>query len=167
MAVKGIGRPQAKIDWSFVDYKLMAGYSGVAIANELGINCNTLYERTLLDKGIPFSEYSQQKYEKGNNLIKEKQFEKATKKGDNMMLIWLGKNRCGQKDRHDETNEDLGKALREFLEQHSNNSKRLSGDSRPSLEAQQPLLDQGCSGEACQVQTELGTTGNCEGIPST
>lgn len=92
-----IGRPQAIIDWRKVDNLLVAGSSGVQIAGELGINPNTLYEHTLREKGIPFSEYSQQKYSKGESLIKAKQFEVGMK-GNTTMLIWLGKQRCDQRE---------------------------------------------------------------------
>ncbi len=46
-----------------------------------------------------FSEYLRLKKAKGNSLIKVKQFEMAVKDKDKAMLIWLGKQRLGQKDK--------------------------------------------------------------------
>lgn len=96
------GRPQANINWKEVDALLVAGCSGAEIAGNLGINKATIYDRCEKDKGIPFSEYSQQKKEKGKSLLREQQFKKAlgiTDKGDNTLLIWLGKTRLEQSEK--------------------------------------------------------------------
>jgi hypothetical protein len=92
------GRPKADIDWNYVNELLTAGCSGREIAGEIGLNCNTIYDRCEKDHGISFSEYSQQFYAKGDTLIRKKQFDKAIKEGDNTLLIWLGKNRLKQSD---------------------------------------------------------------------
>lgn len=91
------GRPEANIDWQKVDTLLVSGSSGRQIAGQLGVHPRTLYEHTLEEKGIPFSEYSQQKYAKGESLIKAKQFDVAMR-GNVTMLIWLGKIRCKQEE---------------------------------------------------------------------
>ncbi len=109
----GIGRPQSTIDWNKVDDLLVSGSSGAQIAARLGINKKTLYERTITDKCMSFTDYSQQKYEKGNSLLHSHQFAKAlgfTSKGDTTLLIWLGKQRLGQTDQQsqlDPVNETL------------------------------------------------------------
>ena len=114
-----MGRPLADIDWVKVDDLLVAGCSGADIAGYIGINPNTLYERCMTDHGITFSVYSQQKYAKGESLLKVKQYEKALR-GDNMMLVWLGKNRLKQRDKpiedeQHENLENLAKSLASFL----------------------------------------------------
>lgn len=89
------------INWKIVDDLLTAGCSGVEIAGNLGINKDTLYDRLAEEKGRPFSEYSVEKRSKGQSLLRAQQFAKAmgiSKNGDNMMLIWLGKNRLDQTD---------------------------------------------------------------------
>ena len=91
------GRPQADIDWKKVDDLLTSGCSGNQIAGFLGINHHTLYDRCLTDNKIMFSEYSQQKKQKGESLIKHKQYQVAMS-GNTTMLIWLGKIICGQTD---------------------------------------------------------------------
>lgn len=95
------GRPQSEIDWKKVDDLLMAGCMGTGIAHYLGIAPCTLYDRCLIDKGIPFSEYSQQKKEKGDEILRAHQYAKAlglTDKGDNTLLIFLGKVRLKQRE---------------------------------------------------------------------
>ncbi len=94
-----IGRPLAEINWKMVDDLLIAGCSGREVASSLGLNAATIYERCVTDKGMTFTEYSQQKSEKGESLIRAHQYAKAlglTDKGDNTLLIWLGKTRLKQ-----------------------------------------------------------------------
>jgi predicted metal-binding transcription factor (methanogenesis marker protein 9) len=95
------GRPKSDIDWKRVDELLEADCSGAGIAAILGIAPCTLYDRCLKDKGISFSEYSQQKNSKGESLLKEVQYLKAMS-GDNTLLVWLGKVRLKQKEYQDE-----------------------------------------------------------------
>lgn len=100
MSVDGIGRPKANIDWEKADEYLIAGCSGRELAALFGLQPNTIYSRCLEDHGITFTEYSEQRYAKGDNFIRKAQFEKAMEK-DNTMLIWLGKNRLKQKDKEE------------------------------------------------------------------
>lgn len=88
-------------DWKKIDDLLIAGMDGVEVAANLGIHYNTLYHWVEEDKKCAFSEYSRSKKTKGEGLIKAHQFAKAlglTDKGDNTLLIWLGKTRCKQKE---------------------------------------------------------------------
>lgn len=96
-----VGRPKSAIDWKKVEDLLMSGCMGTGIAHYLGINPATLYARCLEDKGIQFSEFSQQKKEKGDEILRAHQYAKAlglTDKGDNTLLIWLGKVRLRQRE---------------------------------------------------------------------
>lgn len=101
-----IGRPLALIDWDKVDSLLIAGCSGAEVAGHLGLSKKTIYERCVVDKGVTFTEYSQQKKSKGDSLIKAHRFAKAlgkTNEGDNTLLIWLSKVRLGEKEpKHEE-----------------------------------------------------------------
>jgi len=98
------GSPTKKeipIDMNEVDDLLIAGCKGTEIAGYFGVHHDTLYDRVLRETGMLFSEYSAKKRSKGEALIRAQQFAKSiglTKKGDNMMLIWLGKNRLDQID---------------------------------------------------------------------
>ncbi len=93
------GRPKANIDWDIVDELLEADCEGTEIAAYIGIHPDTLYLRCQNEKKMGFSEYLRLKKAKGNSLIKVKQFEMAVKDKDKAMLIWLGKQRLGQKDK--------------------------------------------------------------------
>ena len=97
---KPIGRPKAEIDWNIVAELCIYGCSGSEIASEFGLNPDTIYARCVEDNGISFSAFSRKFFEKGNNKLRKAQLEKAIN-GDNTMMVWLGKNRLGQKDNHD------------------------------------------------------------------
>lgn len=71
------------------------------IASSIGINYHTLYDRTVTDKGMMFSEYSQKMSAKGESRLRAHQYAKAlglTDKGDNTLLIFLGKVRLKQRE---------------------------------------------------------------------
>jgi hypothetical protein len=106
----GAGRPAAAIDWRTVDALLQAGCSGVQVSSRLGIHPNTLYERCSQEHNCDFSEYSRLKREHGETLLLQKQFD-AAMKGDRTMLIWLGKQRLGQKERSANETEATVKVL--------------------------------------------------------
>ena len=94
------GRPKAKIDWDEVAKYLEAGSPGTAIAAMFGISKHTLYERCLTDNNTNFHDFSQEKRAKGDERLRAKQYHEAMK-GDRGMMIWLGKQRLKQKDKHD------------------------------------------------------------------
>lgn len=95
------GRPKADIDWKKVDELLISGCSGAEIAGYFGLNPATLYDRCQTDNKKMFSEYSQEKTAKGDSILRAHQYAKAlglTEKGDNTLLIWLGKCRLKQRE---------------------------------------------------------------------
>jgi hypothetical protein len=100
------GRPPKSIDWNLVEQYLLEGSSGQEIAQIFGIHADTLYDRCQKDFGINFSELSQTNYQKGNQIIRNKQLEVATN-GNTSMLIWLGKQRLGQREQFPETANQL------------------------------------------------------------
>lgn len=91
------GRPPAEIDWELVEKLARRHCTGTQIAANIGVHHETLYDRVEARYGKPFSQFSQEMKQNGVSLIKSKQFEKA-EAGDNMMLIWVGKNFCDQSD---------------------------------------------------------------------
>ena len=96
-----MSRPPIPIDWKRVDELLEAGSLGNEIAGVFGMHQKTFYDRVVTDFGITFTEYSQPKRSKGDSIIRETQYLKAighSKKGDNTMLIWLGKQRLNQRE---------------------------------------------------------------------
>ena len=61
-------------------------------ADQLTHHCQEEYH-------IDLRNYSQVCHNRGKALIREKQYKKSLSKGDNPLLIWLGKARLGQKDK--------------------------------------------------------------------
>jgi hypothetical protein len=94
-------RPNTIIDWNKVEEMAVAGCIGTEIAGWLGIHPDTLYRRVEEELGMGFTAYLQEKRSIGDGLIRKKQYEKAlglSDKGDNTLLIWLGKNRLKQQE---------------------------------------------------------------------
>jgi hypothetical protein len=107
---KGAGRPKAAIDWKKVDKALEQGANGVQVAAMLGIHFNTLSLRCKEDNKCDFCDYLTQKRESGNQQLLGMQFQ-AAKEGSVPMLIWLGKQRLGQKDKKDLDHTTNGKDM--------------------------------------------------------
>lgn len=101
-----MSRPEILIDWKKVDDLLIAGCMGTEIAGYIGISANTLYDRVQDKYNCSFSQYSQEKKSKGESILRAHQYAKAlglTDKGDNTLLIWLGKQRLNQRDHKEES----------------------------------------------------------------
>jgi len=96
-----MARPKVNIDWKKVNSLLEADCEGTEIAAYLGIVPDTLYRRCQEDNKIGFADYLREKKAKGNSLLKVKQFESAISDKSVPMQIWLGKQRLGQKDKHE------------------------------------------------------------------
>lgn len=107
---KAQGRPLAEIDWEHVEKLARCHCTGSQIAANIGVHPETLYDRVEARYGKLFSQFSQEMKQNGISLIKKKQFEKA-EAGDNMMLIWVGKNFCDQSD-NAKTNEQAAAVYR-------------------------------------------------------
>lgn len=106
-----MARPEKKIDWELVDNLLRADCDGTQIAEFFTMHPNTLYRRVEEQYSMSFSDYQQAKKMEGNAMLLDKQFQTAMD-GDRTMMIWLGKQRLGQKEKFDHTsnNKDIGTA---------------------------------------------------------
>jgi len=96
-----MARSEVTIDWNKVNEFLAAGCSGCEIASEFGIHHDTLYDRTVKEFNKSFTDYSAEKRSKGDARLRLVQYQKAIK-GDNTQLIWLGKQRLGQREPKEE-----------------------------------------------------------------
>ena len=95
------GPPEKPINWDLLDNLLVSGCSASEIAPHFNIHPETLYDRVKEKYGIYWTEYSAKMKYKGEALLRATQFAKATgssTKGDNTMLVWLGKTRLAQRD---------------------------------------------------------------------
>lgn len=89
------------IDWDKVDKLLEAGCDGTQVAAFLGMHPETLYDRCKAEKNTDFSAYKQEKKAKGDVMLLSAQFESAIDDRDKAMMIWLGKQRLGQKEKQE------------------------------------------------------------------
>lgn len=130
-------RKEIPINWKRADELLEAGCLGTEVAAYFGMHPETFYDRVVKEKKVGFSEYSSKKKSSGEALIREAQFDKAVKKKDNSMLIWLGKQRLGQKDSPSEhiVNEEIMKHYLDVMKQIASfQEERKMADSSKSKE---------------------------------
>jgi len=103
-----------KIDWKKVEGYLKAGCSGREIAAQLGVHENTLYMRCKEEKNVDFVAFKQEKQAAGDAMLKAVQFEEAVTNRDKTMMVWLGKQRLGQRDRFENTNKNLNAEVKDL-----------------------------------------------------
>jgi AraC-like DNA-binding protein len=102
----------------------MAGSPGTEVAAVFGMAADTFYDRVRKKFNINFTQYSTEKKATGEAMIRKQQLHKAlglTKEGDNTLLIWLGKQRLGQKETLEDSNihPEANAKLNEVLQQLS------------------------------------------------
>lgn len=130
------GRPLKHIDWDFVDKLCLAGCNSTEIAPHFDMHPQTFCDRVLLEKGVSFTAFSQEKRAQGDSLLREKQMEVALS-GDKALLVWLGKNRLGQRDRFDTDAE-----LKEIVVKIMNFQKEgLTEEGKPNLDSESIDID--------------------------
>ena len=111
------GREKIEIDFKKVDNLLKMGCSGVEIAASIGCHPDTLYKRVEETFKTTFSAYAQEKKSVGDSILRAKQFEVAIGneekdlKPNVTMLIWLGKQRLGQSEKVENTEEKQDKVI--------------------------------------------------------
>lgn len=122
LSIKKIaGRPPKPIDWQRVDELLEAGCHGSEIAPHFDMHPDTFYAQVQQKYGKVFTEYAAEKRQKGESNLREVQYKRALR-GENTLLIWLGKNRLNQKENPDQGQIDPKtieqfKAIMEMLQQ--------------------------------------------------
>lgn len=126
-----MARPKANIDWKKVDQLLYSGCMTTEIAAFFGLSTDTFYIRCKKDLGVDFSSYSQEKKAVGESLLRKKQFDIAME-GDRTMLIWLGKQRLGQKENRDENTSDQKQVYKVNYSNDAGNSVQISPESIPA-----------------------------------
>jgi len=109
-----MARPIKPLDWDRVEWLLKCGCSGAEIAAEFDMHPDTFYRKVEDTYNIGFTEFCAIKRANGDVLLREAQFGKALEK-DNTMMIWLGKQRLGQKENHDAVAPNNDKMLGDIL----------------------------------------------------
>ena len=93
-----MGRPKKPINWVSAQRLCESHCTHAEIAYKLDIALNNLNDRCIVEQGMTFSEFYNKNKHAGKANIRAVQYSKALK-GDNTMLVWLGKNNLGQSDK--------------------------------------------------------------------
>jgi hypothetical protein len=101
-----MARPKIKIDWEKAKHLAIAGCNGVQIAAFFGMHNETFYDRCVQENGIGFTDWLQQNRSKGDAMLIAKQFEVAYQDKERGMLIWLGKQRLGQRENPNDNSDE-------------------------------------------------------------
>ena len=88
---KGAGRPKIIVDIEILKNLASIGCPDYEIASVLNVSARTLNRN--------YAEIIDQFREKGKASLRKKMWDKAVKKDNTMMQIWLSKNYLGMKDR--------------------------------------------------------------------
>ena len=94
-----------KADWTQVNKMCALHCTGEEIADMLAIDYDTLAKACKRDHKMQLSEYIRQKASTGKMSLRRTQFTTAMA-GNPTMLVWLGKNWLGQKDKSEEESRD-------------------------------------------------------------
>lgn len=86
-----VGRPKVKVDMDILANLSQIGCTQEEIASVLGISARTLQRN--------FAEIVEVNKNKGRASLRKKMWDKAIKKDNTNMQIWLSKNELGMKDR--------------------------------------------------------------------
>lgn len=92
------GRPRKELDWAKVDKLCTFWATEVEIAAWFGCSIDVINRRCKELYGKTFAEYSQEKRLAANAPLRKRQRALALE-GNPTMLIWLGKQRLGQRDK--------------------------------------------------------------------
>lgn len=92
------GRPESVIDWDQLDKLCQMHCTQEEMAAFLQVTVDTIDSTIKKRYNKSFSEYYNEKAALGKISLRRAQLQKALK-GDNTMMIWLGKNYLGQTDK--------------------------------------------------------------------
>jgi hypothetical protein len=102
---KAVGRKKATVNWEIAAAMCRAGSFSTAICQRLGISESVLIKYCRTDNQMTFDQFRRMHFAAGNDTLHMKQYQLASE-GDKTMLVWLGKNRLGQKDKIDHSTMD-------------------------------------------------------------
>ncbi len=95
---KKLGRPKVEIDFVECDTLCLIHCMLIEIADYFDCSEDTIERRVKSEKGMLFADYFKKRQGAGKRSLRRLQWEKA-KEGNITMLIWLGKQYLGQKDK--------------------------------------------------------------------
>ena len=112
-----VGRPRLQVDYKILSKLASIGCPMYEIAMILGISQRTLKRN--------FANFIEQHRERGKASLRKKMWDKAVKKDNTMMQIWLSKNYLGMKDRTQ--TETITEPLPLIIEAKAEEVKDLNG----------------------------------------
>ena len=95
------GPKPIEIDWNEFDKLCYMQCTSTEIAAWFDCSVDTIENKIKEKYGVKFSEHYAKKRENGKISLRSAQFQAATQKGNTAMLIFLGKQYLGQKDKHE------------------------------------------------------------------
>lgn len=104
------GQPPKIVDWDIVEKLCGIHCTGEEIASFIGIDYDTLNARCKEEHEVGMGDYIADKKKIGNVSLRRKQWMLANA-GNPTMLIWLGKQVLGQKEKNDFSSEDGSMSL--------------------------------------------------------
>ena len=121
-----MARPIKEIAWETVDGLCAIQCTGEEISSVLNINYDTLNRACKRVHGVSFTDYYKQKSQSGKVALRRAQFRLAVEDGNPTMMIWLGKQHLGQRDKSDvENTHGVTDQFAELLAHVASGSKRI------------------------------------------
>jgi len=111
------GRPKIEIDWDIVEGMAAIQCTSKEICSCIGIDEKTMLRHCKKKFKMTFADYLDQKRDLGRKSLRRRQYELA-KSGNATMLVWLGKQWLGQKDKQEISGPDNGPIQVENLPTH-------------------------------------------------
>ena len=142
-----MGRPKIQIDWKRAEELMVSGCPGTEIADFFGIHHATFYDKAQEHYNMALTAVLAQKRSKGHSLLRHAQFSKALK-GDNTLLIWLGKVNLKQRETDaglEPVNDKLITELITELKGKTIGTKQQTDPQLPASEQAIQHLGGGCS----------------------
>ena len=94
------GPKLTEVNWELCVNLLRIQCTGEEIAGAMGMSYDTLERACKRDLNMKFAEYSELKRAEGRASLRRAQW-KAAQDGNPTMLVWLGKQMLGQRDKQD------------------------------------------------------------------
>ena len=103
------GRPKKPIDYPRLDKYCAIQCTGEECAALLGMDYDCLNRTLRLDGNVGFTDYYAKKSASGKASLRRRQYQAAVEDGNATMMIWLGKQWLGQKDKSEvDLNAEIG-----------------------------------------------------------
>lgn len=135
-----MGRPRKEINFAVFEGLCRIQCTEVEIASVLQVDIDTLNARLKENYGETFSEVYKKHSAPGKISLRRAQF-KAAENGNSTMLVWLGKQYLGQKDKHELEVSDKRQNVLSAMQRHREEYPEIPEEQRLDWFAQDSGLD--------------------------